>query len=61
MGAGDGLGHGGQGFVDLAVKFKAMAQDLDAQHLAFVPAGEDGAGKWQVGLNSPVDLPVFLR
>ena len=61
MGAGDGLGHGGQGFVDLAIEFETMAQDLDAQHLAFVPTGEDGAGKGQGRLNSPVDLPVFLR
>jgi hypothetical protein len=43
MGAGDGLGDGGQGAVDLAVEGEALLEDLDLQDLALVGAGEDGA------------------
>ena len=45
MGAGDGLGYGGQGLVDLAVVFESVTQDLDLQSLAFVPAREDCTGQ----------------
>ena len=43
MGAGDGLGDGGQGAVDPTVEGEALLEDLDLQGLALVGAGEDGA------------------
>ena len=60
MGAGNGFGHGGQRFVDLTVILEAMTQNLDAQSFAFVPAGENGAGKGQGRFCNPVDLSIFL-
>src|SRR5438094_731226 len=58
MRASDRLGHGGQGLVDLAVVFETVAQNLNLQGLAFVPAGEDGAGQGQVAVDERAGLSV---
>src|SRR5712692_3703794 len=60
MRAGNGFGHGGQGPVDLTFVLESVAQDLDLQGLAFVPAGEDSAGQGQVVINwvTVVGFPV---
>jgi len=64
MGAGDGLGDGGQGAVDLAVEGEALLEDLDLQDLALVGAGEDGARGRQTVVGCTAScwrLAVMLR
>ena len=44
MGAGDGLGNGGERGIDAALEGEAGGQDLDLKGLAFVEAGDDRTG-----------------
>ena len=59
MGAGYRLRNGRQGLVDLTLVLESLAQDLDLQGLAFVPAGEDGAGQGQVTVAERAGLPIL--
>jgi hypothetical protein len=43
MGAGDGLGDGAEGAVDLAVAGKAVLEHLNLEGAALVAAGQEGA------------------
>jgi hypothetical protein len=59
MGAGDGFGHGGQGFVDLAVVLESAAQDLYLQGLSLVPASKNGARQGQVAIDGHACFTVL--
>src|SRR5258708_38650541 len=53
MRSGDGLGHGGEGGITLAVKDEAVLLDLDLQDHALVAPAQERAGRRQARVVCP--------
>jgi len=59
MRPGNGLGHGGQGRIDLPGAGETVLQDLDLQGLSLVGTRQDGAGRWNALVGAQPQVGCF--